>query len=193
LIVKSKKTSNFYSKKTDKPKKDWSKFERGVEGRYVEEPVKGLHENIFAFDFRSLYPSIIIAKNISPETLCEDGDEKTCHVCPEFGYKFKKEPRGFIPTVTAQILNDRIRIKSMMNESDDPEEKQILNFRQEALKTLISTIYGLYNHPKYRWYCVEASEAITAWGREFLKDTMKKAEQYGFKVLYADTDGYLLH
>lgn len=50
----------------------------------------------------------------------------------------------------------------MMKESEDPEEKQILNFRQEALKTLISTIYGLYNHPKYRWYCVEASEAITA-------------------------------
>lgn len=52
--------------------------------------------------------------------------------------------------------------KAMMKESEDPEEKQILNFRQEALKTLISTIYGLYNHPKYRWYCVEASEAITA-------------------------------
>ena len=45
------------------------KFERNVVGGYVEEPVKGLHENIFYFDFRSLYPSIIIAKNISPETL----------------------------------------------------------------------------------------------------------------------------
>jgi DNA polymerase I len=166
------------------------KFERNVVGGYVEEPIPGLHENIVYFDFRSLYPSIIIAKNISPETLCKDGDEETCHIAPEFGYKFKKEPTGFIPTATSQILKDRIRIKSMMKESTDPREKQILNFRQEARKTLISTIYGLYNHPKYRWYCIEASEAITAWGREFLKKNMEKSEEYGLKPIYADTDGF---
>ena len=158
-------------------------FERNVVGGYVEEPVPGLHENIVYFDFRSLYPSIIIAKNISPETLCKDGDEETCHIAPEFGYKFKKEPIGFIPAATSQILKDRIRIKSMMKESTDPEEKQILNFRQEARKTLISTIYGLYNHPKYRWYCMEASEAITAWRKEFLKKTMENAEKQGLKLI----------
>lgn len=168
------------------------KFERNVEGGYVKEPIQGLQENIFYFDFRSLYPSIIVAKNISPETLCQEGDEETCHITPEFGYKFKKEPMGFIPTVTSQILNERIKIKSMMKESTDPEERQILNFRQEALKTLISTIYGLYNHPQYRWYCVEASEAITAWGKDFLTKTMKKAEQHGLKPVYADTDGFFV-
>jgi len=168
------------------------KFERNVVGGYVKEPVQGLHENIFYFDFRSLYPSIIVAKNISPETLCQVGDEETCHIAPEFGYKFKKEPMGFIPTATAQILNERIRIKSIMKESTDPEERQILNFRQEALKTLISTIYGLYNHPQYRWYCVEASESITAWGKDFLIKTMENAEKYGFKPVYADTDGFFV-
>ncbi len=168
------------------------KFERNVVGGYVEEPVQGLHENIFYFDFRSLYPSIIIAKNISPETLTENGDKETCHIAPEFGYKFEKEPKGFIPTITSQLLNERIRIKSMMKKSEDPEEKQILNFRQEAIKTLISTIYGLYNHPQYRWYCIEASEAITAWGRDFLKKSMENAERSGFKVVYADTDGFFV-
>jgi len=168
------------------------KFERNVVGGYVEEPVQGLQKNICYFDFRSLYPSIIIAKNISPETFCQDDGEETCHIAPEFGYKFKKEPLGFIPTVTSQILNERIRIKSKMKESTDPMEKQILNFRQEALKTLISTIYGLYNHPQYRWYCVEASEAITAWGKDFLLKTMEKAEKHGFKPVYADTDGFFV-
>ena len=168
------------------------KFERNVVGGYVKEPVQGLHENICYFDFRSLYPSIIVAKNISPETLCKDGDKENCYIAPEFGYKFKKNPKGFIPTVTSQILNERIRIKAMMKESIDPEERQILNFRQEALKTLISTIYGLYNHPQYRWYCVEASEAITAWGKDFLLKTMEKAEKHGFKPVYADTDGFFV-
>lgn len=168
------------------------KFERNVVGGYVIEPKQGLQENICYFDYRSLYPSIIIAKNISPETLSQDGDEKTCHIAPEFGYKFKKEPTGFIPTATSQILNERIRIKSMMKESTDTEEKQILNFRQEALKTLISTIYGLYNHPQYRWYCVEASEAITAWGKDYLMKAMENAEKHGFKPVYADTDGFFV-
>lgn len=165
-------------------------FERNVEGGYVEEPVPGLHENIFYFDFRSLYPSIIIAKNISPETLTIDGDEETCHIAPEFGYKFKKKPIGFIPRVTSEILKERIRIKAMIEEADNLQERQILDFKQKALKTLIATIYGLYNHPQYRWYCVEASEAITAWGRDFLEETMKNAEMHGLRVLYADTDGF---
>ncbi|CDG64292.1 MAG: polymerase, archaea type [Methanobacterium sp.] len=168
------------------------KFERNVVGGYVIEPTQGLHSNICYFDYRSLYPSIIIAKNISPETLTQEGDEKTCHIAPEFGYKFKKKPLGFIPMVTSQILNERTRIKAMMKESTDPEEKQILNFRQEALKTLISTIYGLYNHPQYRWYCVEASEAITAWGKDYLMKAMEKAEKHGFKTVYADTDGFFV-
>ena len=64
---------------------------RDVVGGYVEEPVKGLHTNIYYFDFRSLYPSIIISKNISPETLVED-DSEECHIAPEFGYKFRKSP-----------------------------------------------------------------------------------------------------
>jgi DNA polymerase I len=169
---------------------EFGKFERNVVGGYVEEPAKGLHEDIVYFDFRSLYPSIIVAKNISPDTLTEDGDEETCHIAPEFGYKFKKEPIGFIPSVTAQILNERIRVKALVKETEDPGKRQILNFRQEALKTLISTVYGLFNHPTYRWYSIEASEAITAWGREFLQNAMDEAEKQGFKVLYADTDGF---
>ncbi len=31
-------------------------------GGYVKEPEKGLHDNLVQFDFRSLYPSIIISK-----------------------------------------------------------------------------------------------------------------------------------
>ncbi|MCE5214250.1 MAG: DNA-directed DNA polymerase [Methanobacterium sp.] len=163
---------------------------RDVVGGYVEEPLPGLHENIVYFDFRSLYPSIIIAKNISPDTLTEDGDEETCHIAPEFFYKFKKEPTGFIPLVTKEILNNRFRLKALMKESTDPQKRQILDIRQNALKTLVSTIYGLYNHSTYRWYSIECSESITAWGREFLQKTTEKAEKNGFKVIYADTDGF---
>ncbi len=162
---------------------------RDVVGGYVEEPVKGLHTNIYYFDFRSLYPSIIVSKNISPDTLVEDGIED-CYIAPEFGYKFRKTPQGFIPSVVSKLLENRIQKKSMMKKSTEPREFQMLNFQQEALKRLTSTIYGLYNHSTFRWYSIECSEAITAWGRDFLQKTMEKSEEHGFKPIYADTDGF---
>ena len=167
----------------------FGRYLRDVVGGHVEEPIKGLHANIHYFDFRSLYPSIIISKNISPDTLVEDDGEE-CHIAPEFGYKFRKTPQGFIPSVVSEVLANRMRIKSIMKESTDYRERQVLNFQQEALKRLASTIYGLYNHSTFRWYSIECSEAITAWGRDFLIKTMKKAEKHNFKPLYADTDGF---
>ena len=77
-----------------------------------------------------------------------------------------------------------------MEKSTDTRELQVLNFQQEAFKRLTNTVYGLYNHSTFRWYSIECSEAITAWGRDFLMKTMEKAESYGFKPIYADTDGF---
>jgi DNA polymerase I len=162
---------------------------RDVVGGHVKEPVKGLHTNIYYFDFRSLYPSIIVSKNISPDTLVEEGFED-CHIAPEFGYKFRKTPQGFIPSVVGKLLENRFQKKAMMKKSEDPREFQMLNLQQEALKRLTSTIYGLYNHSTFRWYSIECSEAITAWGRDFLQKTMEKSEEHGFKPIYADTDGF---
>ncbi len=118
---------------------------------------------------------------------CTDGD---CYVAPEFNYKFIKKPLGFIPSVISKLLKDRARIKSLMEHSTDSGEHQMLNVQQEAIKRLANTVYGLYNHPTFRWYSIECSEAITAWGRDYIQTTMKQAEKYGFKPIYADTDGF---
>ena len=101
-----------------------------------------------------------------------------------------KAPVGFIPSAIGQILQDRIKIKSQMKESEDDCQIQVLNAQQEALKRLANTFYGLYNHSTFRWYSLECSESITAWGRDFLKKTMEDAEKQGFKPVYADTDGF---
>jgi DNA polymerase elongation subunit (family B) len=42
--------------------------EDGFEGAYVKEPVPGLYEWVYSLDLQSLYPSIIMSLNISPET-----------------------------------------------------------------------------------------------------------------------------
>ena len=163
------------------------------EGGYVKEPEKGLHENLVQFDFRSLYPSIIISKNISPDVMVSGdvGDDlDNYHISPEHNYKFKKEPQGFIPAVIGNVLNERLRIKTLMKETNDKTSRKSYDVQQQALKRLANTMYGIYGFARFRWYSFECAQAITAWGREYIKDAMKKAEDYGFKTIYADTDGF---
>ena len=99
-MVPNKPSSSQYSERRGKK----------AAGGYVKDPVKGLHENIVSFDFRSLYPSIIISKNVSPDTLiiseCEDD---MCFTAPEVGHKFAKSPVGFVPSIIGNILKERVR------------------------------------------------------------------------------------
>jgi DNA polymerase I len=161
-----------------------------IEGGYVKDPVKGLHENVVYFDFRSLYPSIIISRNVSPDTLIDECNEEDCYIAPEVGFKFLKKPIGFVPSVIGNVLKERVKIKSRMKKSTDPREQHVLDVQQEALKRLANSMYGVYGFIRFRWYCLECADSITAWGRDFIKKTMEKSEQRGFIPIYADTDGF---
>ena len=117
-VVPNKKGSNFANRAADEN-----------EGGYVREPEKGLHENLVQFDFRSLYPSIIISKNISPDVMYLDDidNEEEYNISPEHGIKFKKEPKGFIPSVIDKILQERFRIKREMKAASDETERKALD------------------------------------------------------------------
>ena len=49
-------------------KKKKKSGKKGFKGAYVKEPQSGRHEWVFSLDLQSLYPSIIMSLNISPET-----------------------------------------------------------------------------------------------------------------------------
>ena len=195
--------------------------ERGSNsGGYVKEPEIGLHENLVQFDFKSLYPTLIISKNISPDVLVNDNvsynskfedfetgydeidnlkeeelssemdNDEEYFISPEHYFKFKKEPQGFIPSALEDILNERFAVKNRMKATDDPILKKSLDVQQQALKRLANTMYGVYGFLRFRWYSFECAQAITAWGRQHIKKAMKEAETYGFKAIYADTDGF---
>jgi DNA polymerase I len=195
--------------------------ERGSNsGGYVKEPEIGLHENLVQFDFKSLYPTLIISKNISPDVLVKDNvsynakfedfetgydeidnlkeeelsseidNDEEYYISPEHYFKFKKEPQGFIPSALEDILNERFAVKNRMKATDDPILKKSLDVQQQALKRLANTMYGVYGFLRFRWYSFECAQSITAWGRQHIKKAMKEAEDYGFKAIYADTDGF---
>jgi len=124
-------------------KPDEKEYERRLresyEGGYVKEPEKGLWEGIVSLDFRSLYPSIIITHNVSPDTLNREGCEEY-DVAPKVGHRFCKDFPGFIPSLLGQLLEERQKIKKRMKESKDPVEKKLLDYRQRAIKILANSI-----------------------------------------------------
>ncbi len=158
------------------------------EGAFVLEPVRGLHENVICLDFASMYPSIMIAFNISPDTLvkgrCDD-----CYIAPEVGHAFRKEPDGFFRRILRMLIEKRRAIKKVMKKLDrDSVEYRLLDIKQMTLKVLTNSFYGYTGWGMARWYCRECAEATTAWGRHFIKTSVKIAEENGFEVLYGDTD-----
>lgn len=164
-----------------------SREEEAYEGAFVVEPAKGIHDNIVLFDFRSLYPSIIISHNIDPATLdcecCKTGGHKA-----PTGHYFCKNTRGFIPEVLEDLIKRRIQTKNEMKQESDKNRKRILDVQQNALKLLANSMYGYYGFQRARWYCRECAEAITAWGREYIHKAIASAKEHGFEVIYGDTD-----
>ena len=79
-----------------------------IEGAYVKTPEAGIYDNIVVFDFRGLYPSIIIANNIDPATIAKD--EGDYYVSPT-GAKFKKTPIGIVPKVLQLLIAERTDVK----------------------------------------------------------------------------------
>ena len=157
-------------------------------GGLVKEPIRGMHENVAVLDFRSMYPSLIIKYNISFDTLSPSGE----NVAPN-GYRFRARPEGFLPRALKTLLEERRRIQERLRRlPPDSVEARILDARQRAVKIIANAIYGYTGWAGARWYSREVAEATTAWGREVISSTIKRAEELGMKVVYSDTDSLFL-
>lgn len=155
-------------------------------GGFVLEPERGLHEDVVLLDFTSMYPSIMIEYNISPDTVVE-GPCEDCHTSPESDISFKKTPDGFFKRILTDLVGARANIKRRMDEAPE-SERQLLDIRQQSLKILTNAFYGYTGWPAARWYRREAAIATAEWGRHFIKESISRAEEMGLNVIYGDTD-----
>ena len=156
------------------------------EGAYVKTPEAGIYENIAVFDFRGLYPSIIIAHNIDSSTICTDC--KDFFVSPN-GIKFRKDREGLMPRLLKLLIDERSEVKRAFKK--DPDSKS-LAARSTALKIVANAFYGYLGYARSRWYSREAASSITAFARQFILNTIDQAEKSDFKALYSDTDSVFL-
>ena len=147
-------------------------------GGLVYQPLVGLHRDVGAIDFISMYPAIMVRSNISPETakphLLETSDE----------------PQGLIPLTLEPLLEKRVALKHRMGSLPrwDPRRK-VDQERSGAHKWLLVTCFGYLGYKNARFGRIESHEAVTAGGREALLRAKEASEDFGFNVLHMYVDG----
>jgi DNA polymerase I len=155
-------------------------------GGFTFAPEVGLHETVHELDFASLYPSIMITRNISPETVrceCHEGREDV----PGLGYCICDEP-GYLPDVLEPIVSDREVIKEELVECDDPERRADLEGRSDALKWILVSCFGYQGFNNAKFGRIACHEAINAFAREILLDAKERLEANGWRVVHGIVD-----
>jgi DNA polymerase, archaea type len=133
-------------------------------GGMMFQPAPGIYENVEELDFTSLYPSIIVQSNLSPETIEH----------PELP--------GFLPTALKPLLNLRITTKRLKK----------TDFRlagiDSILKWMLVTCFGYTGYKNAKFGRIEVHEGITGRSRDILIRTKDIAEEMGFTVLHGIVD-----
>ncbi|MFP4170353.1 MAG: DNA-directed DNA polymerase [Methanomassiliicoccales archaeon] len=156
-----------------------------IEGGYVHTIAPGLYHWVCVLDFKSMYPSLIISKNICFTTLSQDGEVES-----PTGVRFMSKERrnGLLPSILADLMERRDQIKRRMREAEDPEEHRYHDGLQQAIKILMNSVYGVFASSFYRFTDKSIGSSITAFARETVKDIIGRLEEEGHTVIYSDTD-----
>ncbi|MGI6009818.1 MAG: DNA-directed DNA polymerase, partial [Methanomethylophilus sp.] len=156
-----------------------------IEGGYVHTMKPGLYHWVVVLDFKSMYPSLIIANNICFTTLCDDGEI----VAPSGArYMSPERKRGLLPIILSGLMEQRDSIKKRMKETKDPEEHDYLNGLQAAVKVVMNTFYGVFASDFYRFTDKSIGSSITSFARFYITGIIKQLEGDGYPVIYGDTD-----
>lgn len=172
------------------------------EGATVIDPLTGFYKNeaTAVLDFRSLYPSLILAYNLcyttlltlneaarlkreDPAALTRDYN-KTPTDPPQYFAK-SHLGKGVLPAVVEELLRARERAKADMKaEKAKPKQEfdalkyAVYDGRQLALKVCANSAYGYTGAQLGDLPCLEISGAVTAYGRRHIEETKNYAEEH---------------
>ena len=194
------------------------KFKSPYPGGYVKDPHVGMHDWVVSFDLNSLYPSIIMQYNMSPETIIDgkvialdvdkciqgvnvDIDNKCVAASGQY---FKTTEKGILPKIIDQMYSERVIIKKQMLASQqelqkvNKEDKQelyriqrdiaIAENQQMSIKILLNSLYGALGNKYFRFFDQRIAEGITLTGQLTIRWAEKAINQYLNKILKTSKD-----
>lgn len=161
-------------------------------GGLVFQPKMGYHEHVAELDFVSMYPTIMVEHNISPETV-------NCRCCiatgareivPELGYRICGRREGIVPATLRPVVRKRWkykRLKKQLKKAGHPDWA-IYDHRQNALKWMLVTCFGYLGYKNARFGRIEAHEAVNAFSRDAILLAKGIAEAKGYEFIHALVD-----
>ena len=133
-------------------------------GGMMFQPAPGIYPYVDEIDFTSMYPSIIVRENLSPETLLDTTRQ------------------GFLPEVLEPLVTLRRETKRL--KKIGPQYEGI----DSILKWMLVTCFGYTGYKNAKFGRIEVHEKITGRSREILVQTKGIAEAMGFTVLHGIVD-----
>lgn len=185
-------------------------------GGLVLNPSSGVNEWVGVLDLKSLYPSAIITWNISPETIHWYDDDPTPsaqHInipwLPDAdhaeGGEFDHDEidfdvmwsdlseEGLVPKYLKRLFPERAEKKAKRSQySPDETEYKVWDNKQNAVKVLMNTFYGVSSMDYWRLGMHGLGDAITSAARYALWKGKEISQDEGYEVYYGDTDSVML-
>jgi DNA polymerase-2 len=157
-------------------------------GGLIFQPVMGYHEQIAELDFVSMYPTIMVEHNVSPETV-------NCRCCknervPELKYTICEKREGIVPATLRTVVRKRSlykKEKKRLKRLGD-ERWKIYDRRQNALKWMLVTCFGYLGYKNARFGRIEAHESVNAFSRDAILSAKEIAERHGYQFIHAIVD-----
>lgn len=155
------------------------------EGAHTEVYGTGLFKDVLMFDYKGLYPTIMMLHNISFETI----SSSFIDIPVGNGVYFMKKKLGIIPELLYSLFKKRNEYRDLMKKSEyGSDEYKRYKSIQKAYKILMNSRYGDFGYVRSRIYNIKCAEAVTFIGKKIILKTIEVAKTFGLKVLYAHTD-----
>ena len=175
------------------PTGDKSVIREEYEGAMIYNPLQnktnGLHIGVAAFDFAGLYPSMMLARNISFETKSARPTEFACNLATPRDFSitdekkmvyYKTDKLGLLPRSVLELKTLRDEYKSKMNKAKaDGDKKEYTKWfnNQMAAKRLMASFYGVVAKQGFGWSDVQLAASITASAREAIRTAAFKVQE----------------
>lgn len=187
---------------------------RQIEGAYVQKPRVGEYDWVLSFDATSLYPSIIMQYNMSPETMVDEHPvdvtvdrllEHKVNFDTEYsvtanGAKFTRDKQGVFAEITQTFFDDRQKYKKLMKDAEreyektkDPSLKSKIakyNNFQMARKIQLNSLFGAAGNKYFRYYDDRIAEGITMTGQLIIRTASRAIDDYLNEIMGTEGEVY---
>jgi DNA polymerase elongation subunit (family B) len=136
-------------------------------GGYTDIFMTGIASNVLHADIESLYPSVMLNRNIKPET----------------------DELGVFQILLRELTTRRLDAKRAMQESNQEQRRHALDAFQSSLKILINSFYGYLGYARGLFNDYARADEVTTSGQDLLRTIIKQLELHNSLVIEVDTDG----